>query len=93
MKNEMLRKFLEENSPDSVIFNDPAFDNSIVGLSSEGNLVYDLQKMIEELAENDKISTDEAHEFIDYNTMRILPYIASSKKPVIVDFEFKELYN
>lgn len=93
MKNEILRNFLEENSPDSVIFDDPAFDNSIVGLSSEGNLVYDLQKMIEELATDDNISTDEAYEFIDYNTMRILPYISSNKKPIIVDFEFKELYN
>lgn len=93
MVNEELRHFLQENSPDSIILNDPAFDNSIVGISSEYNLIYDLNKMIVELSEDNGISTDEAYEFIDQDTMRILPYIKESTKPVIVDFSFHELYN
>ena len=49
--------------------------------------------MVEELAADDNISTDEAFDFISYDTMRLLQYISDGKKPVIVDFDFDELYN
>ena len=93
MVNEELRKYLEENHPDSVIFDNPAFDNSVVGISTDGNLIYDIEQMTEELSKDDNISAEEALEFIDYNTVRILPYIYSTAKPIIVDFSIKELYN
>lgn len=93
MINDEIREFFKENAPDSIIFDNPAFDNSIVGISSEGNIVYDLNKMVEELAADDNISTDEAFDFVSYDTMRLLQYISDGKKPVIVDFDFDELYN
>ena len=93
MKDEMLREFLRENFPESVIFDNPEFDNSIVGISSQGNLIYDLDRMVQELAEDDNISEDEAFEFIDQDTIRLLTYISQDTKPMIVDFNFKELYN
>lgn len=93
MKNDKLREFLEENFPDAIIFDDPEYDNSIVGISSEGNLIYDLNKMVIELAEDDNMSTDDAFEFIQYNTIRMIPYLPDQYKPMIVDFDFQELYN
>lgn len=93
MKNDKLREFLKENFPDAIIFDDPEYDNSVVGISSEGNLIYDLNKMVIELAEDDNMSTDDAFEFIQYNTIRIIPYLPEQGRPIIVDFDFQELYN
>lgn len=60
-------------------FENPALDKSIVGITDDGRLVYDYEKMIDELSEDDKISREEAQEFIDYNTMRAPPYIGNSE--------------
>lgn len=46
MINEKIRAYLEEVSPDSLVFDNPSFDNSIIGLSTDGNVIYDLYKMM-----------------------------------------------
>ena len=44
--------------------------------------------MVKSLMENDNMSDDEAVEFIDYNTVRSLPY-AGKHAPIIM-YPFKE---
>ena len=83
MLNQDLRDYLKDTYPDAVIFDNPNFDNSIVGITEDGNLVYSLRKMVIELSEEDHISYDDAYEFIDYNTLRVLPYITEGIKPII----------
>ena len=77
MIDEKFRKSLDdyciERDFSTILFDDPSFDKSIVGITDDGRLVYDYEKMIDELAEEDGISLEEAQEFIDYNTMRALP--------------------
>lgn len=82
-----IRKSIYNINEDAVLFNNPAFDNSIIGLTTDGVVVYLLSKMIDELAIDDDLSTDEAYEFIDYNTIRSLNYINIQNKPIIVDDE------
>ena len=41
-----IREWLKEVSPDALVFDNPSFDNSIVGLSTDGNVIYDLSKMV-----------------------------------------------
>lgn len=74
----------------AVVFDNPSFDNSIIGMTIDGEVVYSLSKMIEELSSDDGISLEEAQEFIDYNTIRILPYIEQFR-PVIVDDSIVEI--
>lgn len=74
----------------AVVFDNPSFDNSIIGMTIDGEVVYSLSKMIEELSSDDGISLEEAQEFIDYNTIRILPYIEQFR-PVIVDGSIVEM--
>lgn len=38
---------------DTTLFIDPSFDNSIVGITEDGNIIYDWDKMISELMEDD----------------------------------------
>lgn len=64
-----------------------AYDNSIVGIAHDGRIVYDYQLMIQELAEDDGISYEEAQEWVDYNTMRSLPYYGD-KAPIVINVEY-----
>lgn len=85
MINIELREYIESLNPYAVLFDNPAFDNSIIGISTSGNIIYDLKLMIEELATDDNITYEEAADFIDYNTIRALPYITEGDKPIICD--------
>lgn len=67
---------------EAVLFENPNFDTAIIGVTVDGRVVYDYDKMVEHLATTDKISVDDAMEFIDYNTIRALPYVSNA--PVIV---------
>ena len=78
------RETLEEmGREDSVVFDNPEYDDAIIGVTEEGNVVYDYEKMIDILAERDEMSRLEAAEFIDFNTVRAIPY-APDPKPLIM---------
>lgn len=78
--NMNIREILPEGA---IILDNSAFDNSIIGVTLDGRLIYDYDKMIEELIEDDGMSFDEAMEWIDYNKIRALPY-AGSGAPIII---------
>ncbi len=77
--NEELRMDLDE---DAVVFDNPSFDQSIVGVTTDGRVVYDYEKMILELMKDDDITEEEAIEWIEYNTIRAIPY-AGDMAPII----------
>ena len=53
----------------------PEYDGAIVGMDIENRVVYDYFKMAECLMENDDWDEETAFEWINYNTIRALPYI------------------
>ena len=57
--NMNIREILPEGA---IILDNSAFDNSIIGVTLDGRLIYDYDKMIEELIEDDGMSFDEAME-------------------------------
>ena len=67
---------------DSVVFENPDYEDAIVGVTIDGNVVYDYDLMILSLV-NEGMTAEEAIEFIDYNTARVLPYIGENA-PVIM---------
>lgn len=83
--NEYVRSELSE---DTIVFDNPSFDNSIIGVTTDGQVVYDYDKMVEELMRDDDISEQEAIDWIEYNTIRAIPY-AGEMAPVVM-FVFKE---
>ena len=52
-----------------------AFADAAIGLSEDNRVIYDYEKMVEGLVTHDGMSPEEAMEWIDYNTIRTLPYI------------------
>ena len=67
----------------AVVFDSPDYDDAIVGITDEGRVIYDYEKMVDSLVERDGITELEAIEFIDYNTIRALAY-AGEYAPIIM---------
>lgn len=68
---------------DAIVFDNMSYDGSIVGVTTDGRVVYDYDKMVEELMEDEECSYEEAADWIDYNTIRALPY-AGENGPIIM---------
>ena len=65
-------------------FDNPSFDNSIIGVDYYGRLVYDYNLMVEELVDTDKTDNEDAADFIGYNTLRSLNCQSSTMKPIVI---------
>jgi hypothetical protein len=78
--NLQLRAELPE---DAIVFDNMSYDGSIVGVTTDGRVVYDYDKMVEELMADEQCSYEEAADWIDYNTIRALPY-AGENGPIIM---------
>lgn len=93
MIDEKFRKSLDEycnenGFDNTVVFDNPYYDNSIVGITAEGRLVYDYQKMVEEFAKDNGVTELEAIEFIDYNT--VSAYFGENT-PIIIERTKEEI--
>lgn len=86
MIRESLRKKLAEESKTGnlILFNDPSFDDSILGLSTQDNVVYDYQKMIDEYCNENLCSKEVAEDFIQTNTLPLINYFDKTKNIPIV---------
>lgn len=84
MINNELRDYIAEEHEEAVVFNVPNYDNAIVGLSGDGRVIYDYDLMVKELAEKTALTEEEATQYVDYNTIRTLPYIEEAIRPIII---------
>ena len=57
---------ISEISPESIIAD--GFDDAIIGLSWDSKVVYDANKCIEVLMDEDEITYGDAVEFLEFNT-------------------------
>ena len=89
MVDSEVRELIEELSSDYghdyVVFENPSFDRSIIGVTEDGeHLIYNYDLMVEEFCEDNEVDEEEAIEFIDYNTIRSLEYQNDLYKPIIM---------
>ena len=73
----------EELPEDAIVFDNMSYDGSIIGVTTDGSVVYDFDKMVEELMQDEEWSYEDAVEWIEYNTVRALPY-AGPNGPIIM---------
>lgn len=76
-------KIREQLPSDAIVFDNYAYDNSIIGITLNGRVIYDFDKMVKELMADEGWGEMDAVEWITYNTLRSLPY-AGNKAPLIV---------
>ena len=68
---------------DVIVFENYSYDDALVGVTSDSRAVYDYDKMVKWLVEKKGFSTMGAIEWIDYNTIRALPYYGD-RVPVVI---------
>jgi len=86
---DSLKKYLcERGYEESVVLEQPAFMDAVVGVSEDGRVIYAYEKMVRSLMQSDEMDYEEATEFIDYNTLGALP--SMGKKAPIVLMEIEE---
>ena len=76
-------QLLDLGFEDFVVFENPDYDDAIIGITTDNQVVYDYNKMIAHLMQADDMDTLEATDFIDYNTIRALPY-AGEGAPIVM---------
>lgn len=78
---DIIQAFAEQNEIEIPVFNNPSFESAIIGISHDNRAIYSYSKMIDCLVD-ETMSYEEAVEFIDYNTLRILSYYSNA--PIIM---------
>lgn len=84
-KNNTPRRDLlcELGLEESIVLEDPSFDAAIIGYDDNtSRIIYDYDKMVKCLMDEDGLSFEDAEEFIDFNTIRAIPYMPNG--PIIM---------
>ncbi len=76
-------KLLNAGYEDVVILSNYSYDDALIGVTVDNRAVYDYERMVEWLCHKENISQEEAIEWIDYNTIRALPYFGDAA-PIIM---------
>lgn len=65
-----------------------SYDDALIGVSHDGRAVYDYNLMIDWLMDKEDWSDNEAIEWIEYNTIRALPYFGEGAPIIMYGFEY-----
>lgn len=71
---------------DFIVFENPDYDSAIIGISTDNRVVYDYYHMIWCLVNNEGMDEKSAIDFINYNTIRSIPYIGEGAPIVMYGF-------
>ncbi|MCQ2087671.1 MAG: hypothetical protein MJZ37_06355 [Bacilli bacterium] len=81
----MINKDIRESLPEeAIVFDNPSYDNSILGVTDDNRIVYNYDSMIEELMSDENMNYEDAADFVSYNTVRALGYFSKENKPIVV---------
>lgn len=74
----------EARSTNSIVFfSDYSFEDALVGISEDNRAIYEYDKMINYLIQNEGFTNDEATEWIECNTIPSLSYLGPGA-PIIM---------
>lgn len=76
-------RILNAGYEDVVYLTNYSYDDALIGISEDNRAVYDYDKMVQWLVKEEGFTEEEAIEWIDYNTIRALPYMGE-KAPIIM---------
>ena len=76
-------KLLENGYEGVKYLTDFSYDTALIGVSHDDRAIYDYDLMVEWLVEDQGFTEEEAVEWIDYNTIRALPYMGA-EGPIVL---------
>jgi hypothetical protein len=66
-----------------LVFDCPDYDDAIIGVTTDNQVVYDYNLMVKQLMKEQKCSYEDAVDWLEHNTVRSLDYMGEDA-PVIV---------
>lgn len=81
-ENDVRELIIDYEYDDVTIFSNPDYASAFIGISEDNRAVYDYDKMVKYLIDKDGMTDIEAIEFIEFNTIRALPYYENA--PIII---------
>ena len=76
-----LQDLIDNGYEDLSVFENPSYDGCIVGISTDNQVIYSLSQMVEWFCKENNCSFNESLEYIDYNTIRSIPYM---ENPLVI---------
>lgn len=76
-------KILAAGYEDVIILENYSYDDALIGVTEDGRAVYDFDRMVRWLVDTEGFADEEAIEWIEYNTIRALPYMGE-EAPIIM---------
>lgn len=73
---------------DIMLFANYSYDDAFIGVSEDGRAVYDYVKMVKWLMKEENWTEEEAVEWIDYNTIRSIPYWGDEAPIIMYPIDF-----
>lgn len=84
-KVEDLKEYLTAQCfTDTAVLESPSYISAVVGISTDGRVIYSRPLMVRYLCKQDGMTELDAEEFIDFNTVGALPNMGE-KAPIIME--------
>lgn len=77
------QKLNDERASGIKYLSDYSYDDALIGISDDNRAIYDYDKMVSWLANEENLSEEEAEDWINYNTIRALPYFGANA-PIVM---------
>lgn len=85
-----IREYLREYEIDAAILEPEGLDKAIVGISHDGCLIYSYSLLVKAFMDTEGMSVDDAIEWIEYNTIRAIPYMGYNAPVIMYEkYEFE----
>lgn len=85
--DELKEYLCDRGCEEIVVFDNPSYVTAAIGTEeTSGRVIYDYEKMVGFLMETDGMTYEDAAEFIDYNTIRAIPYMGTSAPIILYPF-------
>lgn len=86
MTHDELKAYLKEKYGGYSLFEPEYYDEGIIGVNEGGGMVYSYEKLAEAIMEHDGMSYEDAVDWLDYNTVRTIPYIHEFQPTMLMEF-------
>lgn len=86
MTHDELKAYLKEKYGGYSLFEPESYDEAIIGVTEDGGVVYSYDKLAEALILHDNMSYEDAIEWLDFNTVRTVPYIHEYQPTILMGF-------
>lgn len=81
------KRLLDAGYEDVIYFTNYSYDDALIGVSEDNRAIYDYDKMVEWLMKEEGWSDMDAIDWINYNTIRALPYMGEGAPIIMFSLE------